>query len=215
MTPEQIAVVFQTEYGRAVSVLVRVLGDIELAEDAVAHAFTRALQRWPGEGAPRSPAGWIITTARNRAVDQLRRESLRQNKHAEAALAHPPAESFEEGDVHDDRLRLVFTCCHPSLGRPAQVALTLRLLGGLSTAEIARAFLVPEATMTQRIVRAKAKIRQAHVPYRVPHTTELPERLDADFTPSSRLTRVHTLFRALPCGIQPTRESGGNFRVGY
>jgi RNA polymerase sigma-70 factor, ECF subfamily len=188
--PDALAEIYHREVGRCTATLIRILGDIDLAEDAVAEAFTLAVEQWPVRGVPANPGGWITTTARNRAIDRLRRGSTRVDRYLAVYRLQAddmgPDHNPELGDldafvdvVPDDQLRLMFLCCHPALAADTQVALTLRLVGGLETPEIARAFLIPESTVAQRIVRAKRKLRDNHAPYRIPRPAELPDRLHA------------------------------------
>jgi RNA polymerase sigma-70 factor (ECF subfamily) len=185
---DDLASVFRRESGRCTATLIRILGDVDVAEDALAEAFAIAAERWPVDGTPPNPGGWIVTTARNRAIDRLRREATRDARHRashhlhESDMAPDRNPDLDELDgfvdvVADDQLRLMFLCCHPALSPDAQVALTLRLLGGLDTPEIARSFVTPEATIAQRIVRAKRKLRDNNAPYRIPRPAELPDRL--------------------------------------
>jgi RNA polymerase sigma-70 factor, ECF subfamily len=184
MQPERAAVerVFREEYGRLIASLVRRFGDIDIAEEAAGEALVAALEKWPESGVPPNPGGWLTTTAGNRAIDRIRREKQRDAKHQAALMQYDDTPHGPTGPVEDDRLRLLFTCCHPALAPEARIALTLRLLGGLTVPEIAQAFLVPETTMAQRITRAKKKIAAANVPYRVPEAADLPERLGGVLT---------------------------------
>lgn len=174
----RIEAIYREEFGRVVASLARRFGDLDIAEDAAGEALLVALERWPGDGIPPNPGGWLTTTAGNRAIDRIRRENQRDAKHRAAAMISDHTPHEPTGAVDDDRLRLIFTCCHPSLAPEARVALTLRLLGGLTVPEIARAFLVAETTMGQRITRAKNKIKAANIPFRVPEAADLHARLN-------------------------------------
>jgi RNA polymerase sigma-70 factor (ECF subfamily) len=204
----EIGRIFREESGRTLAALIRVFSDIDLAEDAVQDAFAVALRKWPGDGLPPNPGGWITTTARNQAIDRLRREARGRELLSEVAVLSPgtddPNMPGEEGRVQDDRLRLIFTCCHPALSTEAQVALTLRLLGGLSTDEVARSFLVAEPAMAQRLVRAKRKIKAARIPYRVPEDHELPDRLRSVL---AVVYLVHNAGLTSPTGPRLCREA--------
>jgi RNA polymerase sigma-70 factor, ECF subfamily len=206
----EVGRIFREESGRSLAALTRAFGDLDLAEDAVQEAFAVALRKWPRDGVPPNPGGWITTTARNHAIDRLRRESRGRELLREVAVLSAgqddPGKSREGGLVPDDRLRLIFTCCHPALGTQAQMALTLRLLGGLSTKQVASSFLVAEATMARRLVRAKHKIKAARIPYRVPEAHQLPERL------RPVLAVVYLIYNAgltaQPNQVRATRRSG-------
>ena len=172
---EAVALAHRVEWARVVATLTRRFGDLDIAEEATAEAFATAVERWPADGVPPNPGAWLTTTAHRKAIDRIRRENKRDDKHREAQVVHEPPEPL--GAIDDDRLRLIFTCCHPALSMEARVALTLRMVGGLTVPEIARAFLVQETAMGQRITRAKTKIKAARIPYRAPSADELPSRV--------------------------------------
>jgi RNA polymerase sigma-70 factor, ECF subfamily len=174
---DAIAQAHRDEWSRVVATLTRRFGNLDLAEEAAAEAFAVAVARWPADGVPPNPGAWLTTTANRKAIDQLRRENNRVDKHKEAQMVSDNTPPESVGAIDDDRLRLIFTCCHPALAMEVRVALTLRMVGGLTMAEIARAFLVPESSMGQRITRAKAKIKAARIPYRVPSASDLPSRV--------------------------------------
>ena len=200
LVAEAVTRVHREEWARVVAALTRRLGDLDLAEEMAAEAFALAVERWPDDGVPPNPGGWITTTAHRKAIDRLRRESRRHDKHTEAQMRWDDPSAEPRGAIDDDRLRLIFTCCHPALAVEARVALTLRLVGGLTVPEIARAFLVQEATIGQRITRAKAKIKAARVPYRVPVAADLPGRI------SGVLAVLYLIFNEGYLASGPARE---------
>src|SRR5215468_4394291 len=197
---EVITRVHRDEWARVVATLVRRLGDLDIAEDMAAEAFATAVERWPVDGVPPNPGAWLTTTAHRRAIDRLRREVRREEKHREALMLFDTPDPVGAGAIDDDRLRLVFTCCHPALAMEARIALTLRMVGGLTVPEIARAFLVQETAMGRRITRAKAKIKAAKIPYRVPFREDLPARV------TGVLTVLYLIFNEGYLTSNPDRE---------